>query len=131
MGEGEIEFDKVSFSYPSNNTKVLRSMSFNIPPGKRVALVGHSGCGKSTIANLLLRFYNLEEGQILIDGAPIEDFDVKALRKQIGLVMQEPILFNSTIKENILFGKPDATNEEIFRAAAKANALEFIEMYDD
>ena len=106
-------------------------MSFNIPPGKRVALVGHSGCGKSTIANLLLRFYNLEEGKILIDGAPIEDFDVKALRKQIGLVMQEPILFNSTIKENILFGKPDATNEEIFRAAAKANALEFIEMYDD
>lgn len=70
-------------------------------------------------------------GQILIDGAPIQDFDVKSLRKQIGLVMQEPLLFNTTIRENILFGKPEATNEEVFRAAAKANALEFIEKYDE
>jgi ABC-type multidrug transport system fused ATPase/permease subunit len=75
-----------------------------IPAGKKIGLVGHSGCGKSTLTNLLLRFYNLQQGKILIDGIPIEDYDILELRKQIGYVMQEPVLFNMSIKDNILYG---------------------------
>ena len=86
----------------------------NIPAGKKIGLVGHSGCGKSTITNLLLRFYDFQSGQILIDEKPIQDYDISKLRKQIGYVMQEPILFNTSIKENILYGKPDASDAKVY-----------------
>ena len=99
----------------------------NIPATQKVALVGHSGCGKSTITNLLLRFYNLEKGEICIDGINIEKYNVKALRQQIGFVMQEPILFNTSIKDNILYGKLDASDEQVYKVAEMANALTFIE----
>lgn len=94
-----------------------------IPATHKIALVGASGCGKSTITNLLLRFYNLNHGQILIDNHDIAEYDVRRLRKQIGFVMQEPILFNQTIKDNILFGNPDATDSDIRRVCLQANAL--------
>jgi ABC-type sugar transport system ATPase subunit len=106
---------------------VLDEFNIDIKSGSKIALIGHSGCGKSTITNLILRFYNILDGQITIDDLPIEQYDVLALRDQIGFVMQEPILFNTSIRENIAFGKPDATDEEIFKAAFRANAIEFIE----
>jgi ATP-binding cassette subfamily B (MDR/TAP) protein 1 len=90
---------------------------------KKIALVGHSGCGKSTIANLLLRMYDLTEGELLIDGKNIKDYNIKALRKQIGIVMQEPILFNMTIKENILYGNQNADDAKVRKVAEMANAL--------
>jgi len=101
---GEIEFLNADFQYPSRNQKVINSMNMKIPATKKIALVGHSGCGKSTTANLLLRLYDLTGGKLLIDGVDIRDYNVRELRKQIGIVMQEPLLFNATIKENILYG---------------------------
>ena len=89
--------------------------------------MGHSGCGKSTITNLLLKFYNLVHGSIKIDDIDITEYDTHSLRKQIGFVMQEPILFNRSIKDNIRYGNLDATNEEIYLAAERANAIQFIE----
>mmetsp|Transcript_9302 Transcript_9302/g.12652 ORF Transcript_9302/g.12652 Transcript_9302/m.12652 type:complete len:117 (+) Transcript_9302:1933-2283(+) len=99
----------------------------SIPATQKIALVGHSGCGKSTITNLLLRFYNVNRGKIMIDGADIEDYDVRALRRQMGYVMQEPVLFNTSIKENILYGDMDASDEQVLKVAEMANALTFIE----
>ena len=98
-----------------------------IPAAKKIGLVGHSGCGKSTITNLLLRFYDIGSGQFLIDGKPIQDYNIAELRKQIGFVMQEPILFNTTIKQNILFGQPGSSDAKIRQVAEMANALQFIE----
>lgn len=98
-----------------------------IPATFKIALVGHSGCGKSTITNLLLRFYHTLAGQILIDGEPIENYNVGSLREQIGFVQQEPVLFNRSIKENILYGKLDADNAKIRKVCEMANALTFIE----
>jgi len=92
-----------------------------------VALVGESGCGKSTIVSLLLRFYDVNSGVILLDGRDIKSYELKSLRKAMGLVMQEPTLFNYTVVENILYGKDQATNSEVRAAADIANALEFIE----
>ena len=92
----------------------MKAINFKIPAGTKVGLVGHSGCGKSTITNLLLRFYDYQHGEILIDGVPLHEYDVAELRKQIGYVMQEPVLFNSSIKENILFGKLDASNSKVY-----------------
>ena len=98
-----------------------------IPATQKIALVGHSGCGKSTITNLLLRFYNVKTGEILIDGHNIDEYDVKTLRQQIGYVMQEPVLFNASIKENVLYGDPNASDEQILKVCEMANALTFIE----
>ena len=95
----------------------MKDFNMTIPAGAKIALVGHSGCGKSTITNLLLQFYTIEDGDLLIDGQSISKYDVKALRHQIGYVMQEPVLFNKTIKENIKFGKLNATDEEVYLAA--------------
>ena len=130
---GLIEFKDVTFNYPTRAQKVMDNFNLEIPAGAKIALVGHSGCGKSTLTNILLRFYNIEEGQgnILIDGVQLDQYDVHALREQCGYVMQEPVLFNTSIKKNILFGKPDATDEEVYIAALKANALQFIETNTD
>ena len=109
----------------------MDKFNIEIPAGAKIALVGHSGCGKSTLTNILLRFYNINEGKVLIDGKDLDQYDVHALRDQCGYVMQEPVLFNADIKTNIRFGKPDATDEEVYIAAQKANALAFIESNSD
>ncbi len=120
----EIRFDKVSFKYELD--EVLKDISFDIKKGEMVALVGQSGSGKSTIANLLLRFYDVTKGSIKIDGTDIRDITKKSLRNLMGLVTQDSILFNDTVKNNIALGKPDASMDEIIRAAKIANAHEFI-----
>lgn len=124
---GEIVFSDVNFNYPSRQASVLKNFSMIIPATQKIALVGHSGCGKSTITNLLLRFYNIKRGRIEIDGTDISEYDVRELRRQIGFVMQEPVLFNQTIKQNILYGDTDASDEQILKVAEMANALTFIE----
>ena len=123
--EGRIEFDKVSFAYRPSIT-VLRDFSLLIRPGETMAIVGSSGAGKSTVVNLLMRFYEPTSGRILIDGYPITQLSLGYLRKKIGLVLQEPVLFSGTIRENIKYGKLKASDEEVVRAAEAANAHEFI-----
>lgn len=125
----EVAYNKVSFRYGSED--VLKNISFSIPTGKTVALVGESGSGKSTIADLLPRFYDVQEGSITFDGIDIKDAGILNLREQIGIVSQESILFNATIRENIAFGMIDATDEEITRAAKIANAHDFISEMPD
>lgn len=130
--DGSIEFKEVTFSYPTRKEiNVLRSLDFTVQPGEKVALVGQSGAGKSTIINLLMRFYPVNAGEILVDGTPINRFNLIAYRRNIGIVPQEIILFGGTIEENIAYGKPGATMEEIQAAAEKANALEFIETFPE
>ena len=123
---GEIEFRNVSFSY-SGELPTLSDISFRARPGETIALVGTTGSGKSTVINLLTRFYEFDSGQILVDGNPIRDFNIGALRQQIGMVTQECFLFNGTIRENLQIGKPNATDEELLEAAAVANARSFID----
>jgi ABC-type cobalamin/Fe3+-siderophores transport system ATPase subunit len=124
---GEIEFHNVWFRYPTRkNDWVLKGLNLKIRPNETVALVGESGCGKSTIVSLVLRFYDVDYGKITIDGVDIRDYNLKQLRHQMSLVMQEPTLFNYSILENILYGEPQASNSEIEKAAQIANALEFI-----
>lgn len=125
--EGRIDFKHITFNYPTRMAKVLDDCSLTISAGSKIALVGHSGCGKSTITNLLLKFYELNSGKILIDGEDLQDYNALSLRKDIGYVMQEPILFNKSITDNIKYGKLDATNEEVYKAALLANATGFIE----
>ena len=122
---GHIVFDRVSFRYVPE-APVLSEVSFEIQPGQTVALVGPTGAGKTTIANLLLRFYEVTEGSILIDGHDIRQVKLASLRRQVGVVPQEPFLFQGSIAYNIAFGQPEATREEIIRAAQAANAHEFI-----
>jgi ATP-binding cassette subfamily B (MDR/TAP) protein 1 len=125
--EGKIVFKDVDFKYPSRSTKIFNQFNMEIPATFKIALVGHSGCGKSTITNLLLRFYHTHAGKILIDDEPIENYNVGKLREQIGFVQQEPVLFNRTIKENVLYGNLDADNAKIRKVCEMANALTFIE----
>jgi ATP-binding cassette, subfamily B, bacterial len=130
--DGKVEFRNVSFSYPTRKDfVVLSDLSFSIKPGEKIALVGPSGAGKSTIISLLMRFYSLENGHISVDDRIISDYDLTAFRKNIGIVPQEVILFGGSIKENIQYGRPDATMDDIRLAAQKANALEFIESFPD
>jgi ABC-type multidrug transport system fused ATPase/permease subunit len=132
QSRGEIEFKDVSFNYPSRpDFEVLKSISFKVAPGETVALVGSSGSGKSTIASLILRFYDPQKGDIKIDGVNSKDISLTELRKQIALVPQDVILFAGTIKDNIAYGKPNATDAEIEDAARKANALDFINSFPD
>ena len=119
-----ITLNNVTFAYAEQ--PVLTNFSLEVPKGKTVALVGQSGSGKSTIANLITRFYDVNEGAILIDGVDVKDMQTTSLRKLIGVVSQDSILFNDTIKNNLLIGKPDATDEELITAAKIANAYEFI-----
>ena len=122
--EDKITLENINFRYESEN--VLKDFSLTIPKGKTIALVGQSGSGKSTIANLLTRFYDVNEGVVRIDGTDIKDIKLKSLRDLMGLVTQDSILFNDTIKGNIALGKPDATDEEIIEALKIANAYEFV-----
>jgi ATP-binding cassette, subfamily B, bacterial len=124
---GEIEFRNVSFSYGSE-LPALSSVSFHARPGETIALVGKTGAGKSTLINLLTRFYELEQGDILVDRQSIRDINVRELREKIGMVTQESFLFNGTIRENLQIGKPDATDEELMEAAEAANARSFIDL---
>ena len=124
--KGFVDFNDVSFSYDGEK-KALDGLSLHVPAGRIVAVVGPSGAGKTTIANLLPRFYDVSEGAVCIDGVDVRDVSFKSLREQIGLVPQETVLFNATIKENILYGRLDGTDEEVYAAAKAANALEFIE----
>jgi subfamily B ATP-binding cassette protein MsbA len=125
--EGEIKFDKVSFGYGGSETQVLNSVSLNIPGKKMTALVGHSGAGKSTILNLIPRFYNISSGEIKIDNQSIYSKKIHSLRKNISLVSQDILLFDDTIKNNIAYANPKATEMEIIDAAKYSFANEFIE----
>ena len=127
-----IQFQHVGFSYPSrSDVPVLSDITFEVNPGQTVALVGASGAGKSTIASLLLRFYDPKTGAILFDGVDGRDISVRALRNEMAMVPQEVLLFGGTIRENILYGKPNASDEEVIMAAKKANAWSFIESFPE
>jgi len=129
---GDIIFDNVSFFYPSRvDFKVLKNLDFKIAAGEKIALVGQSGSGKSTIINLLMRFYDVEHGQVLVDGKNVRSYHLTNYRSNLGIVPQEVILFGGTIQENIAYGKPAASLDEIKDAARKANALEFIEGFPE
>jgi len=127
---GEIAFQRVSFDY-GDGRDVLRDVSFAVPPGRRLALVGASGAGKSTIVSLILRLYEPQQGTIFLDGIEIQHFTRESLRRQIGLVLQQSILFGATIRENIVYGKPEASEGEIVAAAQAANSDEFIRELED
>jgi ABC transporter fused permease/ATP-binding protein len=130
--KGDVTFKNVGFSYPSRKEiKVLKDVNFTAKFGQKIAIVGPSGTGKSTIASLLLRFYNIDSGEILVDGKNIYDFDLEQLRGNMSIVPQDVILFGGTIKENIAYGKPDATDAEILLAAKQANAYNFVESFPE
>ena len=125
--KGAVEFRNVIFSYPSRKEiQVLRGLHLDAQPGQTVALVGPSGCGKSTIVQLIQRFYDPDSGDVFIDGMNIKDLNVGSLRDMIGVVGQEPVLFGYSILENIKLGNPDASMEDVFKAAKDANAFDFI-----
>ena len=130
--KGNVTFKNVAFSYHSRKEiKVLKDVSFTANFGQKIAIVGPSGTGKSTIASLLLRFYTIDEGEILVDGKNIYDFDLEHLRGNMSIVPQDVILFGGTIRENIAYGKPNATEEEIVTASKQANAYNFIESFPE
>ena len=124
--QGRVEFKDVTFRYPGGGAPVLNHVSFEAKPGQTVALLGATGSGKTTIINLLPRFYDPVEGQIMIDGHDLRDVTIDSLRRQIGIVLQETNLFSGTIRDNIAFGRPDATDEEVMAAAKAAAAHDFI-----
>jgi len=124
--KGDIKFDNVSFNYPGNDRTVLANLDIHIASGENVALVGASGSGKTTICNLIPRFYDIVSGQITIDGRNIKDFTLKSLRRNIGIVQQDVYMFSGTVRDNIEYGKPGATFEDIQNAAIKAGAHDFI-----
>lgn len=130
--KGNIEFKNVSFTYEGKENPALNQVSFSIPKGKTVALVGRSGSGKSTIANLLTRFYNIDSGEILLDGVNVQDYTLENLREQCSIVSQQVHLFNDTIANNIAYAATDKfSRKEIIQAAKAAHAMEFIEKLDD
>ena len=124
--KGKIEIKDVSFKYNNNSENVLNNISFTINPGQKVALVGPSGGGKTTLCNLIPRFYDVEDGEILVEGIDVRKIKIQSLRSNIGMVQQDVYLFSGTVRENILYGKPDATEQEVIDAAKAAGAYDFI-----
>ena len=124
--KGKIEIKDVSFKYNNNGENVLNNISFTINPGQKVALVGPSGGGKTTLCNLIPRFYDVEDGEILVEGIDVRKIKLQSLRSNIGMVQQDVYLFSGTVRENILYGKPDATEQEVIDAAKAAGAYDFI-----
>ncbi|MEI8036213.1 MAG: ATP-binding cassette domain-containing protein, partial [Betaproteobacteria bacterium] len=125
---GEIQFESVSFSYPTREaTPVLKQVSFTIKAAERVAVVGPSGAGKSTLFSLLLRYYDPQSGSLFIDGVNAAHCDPLAVRRLMAIVPQDPVIFAASVKDNVRFGAPDATDEQIYEACKAAHALEFIE----
>jgi ATP-binding cassette subfamily B protein len=122
---GEVEFRRVTFAYEPGKP-VLRDLSFTVAPGEMIGLVGHSGAGKSTIINIICRFYDVQDGGILIDGHDLRSVELKSLRDQIGVVLQDPFLFNGTVAENVAYGNPAAGLDQIVAAAKAANAHDFV-----
>jgi ATP-binding cassette subfamily B protein len=129
--EGRVVFDEVSFRYAGMREEVLSSINFSAEPGQTIALLGATGSGKSTVINLIPRFYDVSAGRITLDGHDIRDLTLESLRRQIGIVLQEPMLFGSTIRENVAFGKSDATEAEVIAAAEAAEAHEFVCQFPD
>lgn len=123
--QGEVRFEQVSFSY-DEQTKVLDNVSFQIKPGETIALVGPTGAGKSTIVNLISRFYDVQQGKVMVDGQDVKKVSIESLRRQMGIMTQDNFLFSGTIKDNIRYGKLDATDEEVIAAAKAVNAHDFI-----
>ncbi len=129
---GEIEFDNVHFTYPTRpDIEILKGISFKVPAGQKVALVGPSGAGKSTIVQLILKFYDIQSGTIEVDGRSIYAMDTTAYRQNMAIVPQEVLLFGGSIRENLLYGKPDASEAEVIQAAKQANAWEFIKSFPE
>lgn len=124
--KGKIDIKDVSFKYNNNSENVLNNISFTINPGQKVALVGPSGGGKTTLCNLIPRFYDVEDGEILVEGIDVRKIKLQSLRSNIGMVQQDVYLFSGTVRENILYGKPDATEQEVIDAAKAAGAYDFI-----
>ncbi|MCL4113210.1 UNVERIFIED_CONTAM: hypothetical protein GTU68_002860 [Idotea baltica] len=129
---GSISYNNLHFRYPTrDDMPVLKGINFNISGGEKVAFVGASGAGKSTIIQLLMRMYNWQQGDITINGKSVNDIPLKQLRQNVGIVPQEVILFGGTIKENILYGNPEANEEAVIKAAKQANAWEFISSFTE
>lgn len=130
LTKGEIKFENVSFGYRADRP-IIKNLNFTIPAGKKVAIVGPSGCGKSTILRLLFRYYDAQEGRILLDGQDIRDVSLDSLRKAIGVVPQDTPLFNNTIQHNIHYGNLEATQEQVHEAARRAHIHESINRFPD
>ena len=128
--QGHVQFDNVSFAYEGDDY-VLRDVSLEVQPGQTIALVGHTGAGKTSMINLLCRFYDVSRGRILIDGYDLRDVTQKSLRSQIGLVLQEPFLFSGTIRENLLYGNPQAGEEEMLRVSKALGLHDIVEQFPD
>ncbi len=124
-GEGRVRFEEVSFSY-ADGRPVLEGVTLAIEPGDTIALIGHTGSGKTTLASLVPRFYDVWAGRVTVDGLDVRDVQLRSLRREIGVVAQDPFLFSATVRENIAFGRADATDEQVERAARLAQAHEFI-----
>jgi ATP-binding cassette subfamily B protein len=130
IARGRIEFEHVSFEYLEDRP-VLRDVDLEIAPGRVVALIGHTGSGKTTLTSLVPRFYDATAGRVLVDGVDVRDVQLATLRREIGVISQDPFLFSASVRENIAFGAPEATDEEIVRAATLAQADEFIAALPD
>jgi ABC-type multidrug transport system fused ATPase/permease subunit len=124
-GDGRVRFDRVTFGY-TRDRPVLREVDLDLEPGRTVALIGHTGSGKTTLASLVPRFYDVSEGRVAIDGVDVRGITLVSLRREIGVIAQDPFLFSATVRENIAFGAPDATDEDVERAARMAQAHEFV-----
>lgn len=124
--KGHVTFNNVSLRYVEDDDAALKNISFDAPPGKIIGLIGATGAGKTSITQLITRFYEADEGEVLVDGRPVSDYKLKTLRSHIGFVLQEPFLFSTTIRENIAYGRPDVPDEQIIDAAKRAQAHDFI-----
>ncbi|MFZ3579895.1 ABC transporter ATP-binding protein [Virgibacillus sp. DJP39] len=124
--KGHVTFEDVSLTYVENDDSALKNISLDAPPGKVIGLIGATGSGKTSITQLITRFYEPEQGKVLVDGLPVSEYNLKTLRSQIGFVLQEPFLFSTTIRENIAYGKPGLSDEQVIDAAKRAQAHEFI-----